>query len=476
MHELIAKTACEIVALLSEREITPLDCFEALERRIAEVDPKINALPTLCFERARERAKAAAERAPLNGLPIPIKDLADVAGVRSTQGSPIFADRVPDNSDVLVEHLEACGALVYAKSNTPEFGAGANTFNEVFGRTLNPWNTSRSAAGSSGGAAAALATGMAWVAHGSDMGGSLRNPASFCGVVGMRPSPGRVAASVYSKVDSTLGVEGPMARNVEDLALLFDAMVGEEPEDPLSLPSDGLSFRAAVRSGSRPKRVAVSRDLGITPVDPEVADIVTAAARKFEDAGVIVEEAHPDFAEAHDCFQVLRALSFATSLGDLLARNHDKLKPEVIWNVEKGLALTGGQIARAEAQRAAMFQRTRRFFEDYDLLLCPATIVTPYPVGERYVAECNGHRFDNYVEWLAIAYAITLVCCPAISVPAGFTRENLPVGIQIVAPCRAEARLLAGAKLLEDILGLAKMTPIDPREGAKEAACSTTSA
>jgi amidase len=476
MHELIAKTACEIVALLRERQITPRDCLDALEARIADVDPKINALPTLCFDRARERAKAAVEQGPLHGLPIPIKDLADVAGVRSTQGSPIFADHVPDQSDVLVKHLESRGAIVYAKSNTPEFGAGANTFNEVFGRTLNPWNMSRSAAGSSGGAAAALATGMAWVAHGSDMGGSLRNPASFCSVVGMRPSPGRVAASVSSKVDSTLGVEGPMARNVEDLALLFDAMVGEEPEDPLSLPSEGQSFRTATQSGNRPKRVAISRDLGITPVDPEVADIVVAAARRFEDAGVIVEEAHPDLAEAHECFQVLRALSFATGLRDLLARHRDKLKPEVIWNVEKGLALSGEEIARAEAQRAAMFQRTRQFFERYDLLLCPATIVAPFPIEQRYLAECDGHRFNNYVEWLAIAYAITLVCCPAISIPAGFTRENLPVGIQIVAPCRAEGRLLAGAKLLEDILGLAKMTPIDPRGGLKEATCSTTSA
>jgi amidase len=465
MHELIRKSACEIVDLLRAGEITPFDCLDALEARIAEVNSKVNALPTLCFGRAREHAMEDGKRAPLHGLPIPIKDLANVAGVRSTQGSPIFADHVPDQSDVLVEHLERSGALVYAMSNTPEFGAGANTFNEVFGRTLNPWNMSRSAAGSTGGGAAALATGMAWVAHGSDMGGSLRNPASFCGVVGMRPSPGRVAASVYGKVDSTLGVEGPMARNVEDLALLFDAMVGEEPADPLSLPADGTSYLAAARSGLRPRRVAISRDLGITPVDPEVAAIVIAAARRLEEAGVIVEEAHPDLSEAHDCFQVLRALSFATGMRGLLASHRDKLKPEVIWNIEKGLKLNGEEIARAEAQRGQMFNRARQFFDEYDLLLCPATIVAPFPVEQRYVALCDGHRFDNYVEWLAIAYAITLVSCPAISIPAGFTRENLPVGIQIVAPCRGEARLLAGAKLLEDILGLKALTPIDPREG-----------
>ena len=284
MTDLIRMTAVDVVHGLEAGEITPFDCLDALEARIAAVDGAVNALPTLCFERARAHAarlmkRPMAERGPLAGLPVPIKDLADVSGVRSTQGSPIFRDRIAEASDLVVTHLEGNGGIVYAMSNSPEFGAGAHTFNEVFGITRNPWNTALSASGSSGGAAVALATGMAWVAHGSDLGGSLRNPASFCGVVGMRPSPGRVAASVFSKIDSTLGVEGPMARNVEDLALLFDAMVGEEPADPLSLPSDGTSFLAAARSGWKPKRVAVSRDLGLPPVDRRVADLVMAAAR-----------------------------------------------------------------------------------------------------------------------------------------------------------------------------------------------------
>ena len=364
---------------------------------------------------------------------------------------------------MLVTHLENNGAIVYAMSNTPEFGAGANTFNEVFGRTLNPWNTARSAAGSSGGAAAALASGTAWVAHGSDLGGSLRNPASFCGVVGMRPSPGRVAASPGKEIDSTLGVEGPMARNVEDLALLFDAMVGQEPSDPISLPADGTSYLKASRSGWKPKRIAVSRDLGITPVDPEVASIVMQAARKFEDLGVIVEEAHPDLREALECAQVLRALNYAVGKQSLLENHRDQLKPEVIWNIEKGLALTGAEIARAQAQRSAMFIRTLRFFETYDLLLCPTTIVPPFPIEERYVTHCNGTKFETYVDWLAIVSAITNVCCPAISIPAGFTTEQLPVGIQIIAGPRNEAPLLAGARLLESMLGLAARVPIDPR-------------
>ncbi len=468
MHKLFEKTANEIVTSLKRAEITPLDCLDALEARIAAVDSLVNALPTLCFDRARQHArnlmhKPIAERGMLAGLPIPIKDLVNVAGVRSTQGSPIFASHIAEKSDVLVTHLENNGAIVYAMSNTPEFGAGANTFNEVFGRTLNPWNTARSAAGSSGGAAAALASGTAWVAHGSDLGGSLRNPASFCSVVGMRPSPGRVAASPGKEIDSTLGVEGPMARNVEDLALLFDAMVGQEPSDPISLPADGTSYLKASRSGWKPKRIAISRDLGITPVDPEVASIVMQAARKFEDLGVIVEEAHPDLREALECAQVLRALNYAVGKKSLLENHRDQLKPEVIWNIEKGLALTGAEIARAQAQRSAMFIRTLRFFETYDLLLCPTTIVPPFPIEERYVTHCNGTKFETYVDWLAIVSAITNVCCPAISIPAGFTTEQLPVGIQIIAGPRNEAPLLAGARLLESMLGLAARVPIDPR-------------
>ena len=467
MTDLIRMTATAIVEGLKSGAISPLDCLDALEKRVGEVDGAVNALPTRCFERARAHArrlmqKPVAERGVLAGLPVPIKDLIDVAGVRSTQGSPIFRDRVPDTSDVLVTHLEGHGGVVYAMSSTPEFGAGAHTFNEVFGVTRNPWNTRLSASGSSGGAAVALATGMAWVAHGSDLGGSLRNPASFCGVTGMRPSPGRVAASVFAKIDSTLGTEGPMARNVEDLALLFDAMTGEEPADPISLPSDGTSYLAAARSGWRPRKVAVSRDLGLPPVDRRVADLVLAAARKLEAHGVIVEEAHPDLSETRECAKVLRALAYA-NMRPLLEKHRDLLKPEIVWNIEAGLALTGAEIARAEAQRGEMFRRMRRFFESYDLLLCPTTIVPPFPVEQRYVTQCEGVTFETYVDWLMIVHAITLCCCPAISIPCGVTAGNLPVGLQIVAPGRGEARLLAGARFIEQVLDLGAITPIDPR-------------
>lgn len=467
-EELIKADACAVVDRLKRGEVTPHDLLDALEARIAAVDPAVNALPTLCFERAHAHAdrlmrQPVAERGLLAGLPVPIKDLTDVAGVRTTYGSPIFKDHVPARSDILVEQLEGQGAIIYAKSNTPEFGAGANTFNEVFGFTRNPWNTARSAAGSSGGAAVALATGMAWLAHGSDMGGSLRNPASFCGIVGMRPSLGRVARTPTFKIDRTLSAQGPMARNVDDLALLLDAMAGEHAADPLSLPAVPGAFRAAVRSGARPQRVAYSADLGITPVDPEVAAITRKAAERLAEAGVIVEEAHPDFSGVHECFQVLRAFDYAVSKADLLRTKRDLLKPEVAANIEKGMRLSMQEIERAEAQRVAICARVLAFFERYDLLLCPATIVAPFPVEQRYVKECAGVPFGNYVEWLAIAYAITLACCPALSLPCGFTREQLPVGLQIVAPPRGEARILAGAKMLEDILGLRGSVPIVPR-------------
>ena len=466
--DLIAMDATEVVHLLRTEAIRPHDLLDALEARIAEVDPAVNALPTLCFERARAAGDAlmqrpVTERGVLCGLPVPIKDLVEVTGVRSTFGSQIFAGNVPDKSNLLVENIEANGGIVYAKSNTPEFGAGANTFNEVFGATLNPWNTSRSAAGSSGGAAVALATGMAWVAQGSDMGGSLRNPASFCGVAGMRPSIGRVARTPGASLDATLGVEGPMARNVGDLALLLDAMTGDYALDPLSLPKPATSFVDAASSGWRPLRVAYSPDLGITPVDPEVAAITRAAAQRLASEGIEVVEAHPDLSEAHECFQTLRALQYAVGFGERMREHPGLMKPEVVWNVEKGLALRPDEIARAERQRVVLTQRMLAFFETYDLLLCPSTIVAAFPIEERYLAECNGTRFETYIDWLAIAYAVTLTCCPALSLPCGFTNEELPVGLQVVAPPRREDRVLAGSKLLEDVLGLRGLTPITPR-------------
>jgi amidase len=295
------------------------------------------------------------------------------------------------------------------------------------------------------------------------MGGSLRNPASFSGIVGMRPSIGRVAHTQRSKIDGNLSQQGPMARNVEDLALLLDAMSGEHPADPLSLPRPPKSFLDAARSGWRPKRVAYSADLGITPVDPEVASITRKAAERLAELGAAVEEAHPDMSETNACFDVQRAYQFFLSRGKLLGPHRTLMKSEVVWNIEKGAKLTPADFQRAEMERVLLAQRMLSFFETYDLLLTPATVVAPYPIEQRYVAELNGHKFATYYEWMSIASAFTISCCPALSLPCGFTRENLPVGLQIAGPPRSEARILAAARGLEDILGLRGTTPIEPR-------------
>ena len=475
---LVKKPATEVLALLKTEEVSPLDLLDVLETRIHAVDGDVNALPTLCFDRARDRAKfmmgkPLPERGMLAGMPVVIKDLDPVANVRTTWGSPVYADFIPHRSDCLVEVLERNGGNIYAKANTPEFGAGANTFNEVFGATLNPWDTSKSCAGSSGGSAVALATGQAWLASGSDLGGSLRNPASFCSVVGFRPSPGRVAhgpagVGAYPPVlagipGQPFGVAGPMARNVPDVALMLDAMVGQHSGDPISLPRAQESYVEAVTARKKPHKVAFSRDLGVTPVDKEVADICETAAKRFESFGCIVEEAHPDFTDVQDIFHTWRAMSFYVGKKKLLDTQRDALKPEVIWNIERASELTVDDFARVELARGRYLNRAVRFFENYDILLSPATIVPPFPVENRFVERIGDHEFSNYVEWLTIAYAITLTGHPAMSVPAGFTASGLPVGLQIVGGPRGEADLLSAANLYEETTGYSDLVPLDPR-------------
>ena len=465
--ELIQKDAVEIRDLLIGAEITPLDLIDAVEQRTEAIDPMVNAVPIRCFDRARDQAKAMMatpieDRGMLAGLPVLIKDLSNVEGVRSTQGSPIFADHIPASSDYVVQDLVAAGGIVTGKSNTPEFGAGANTFNEVFGKTLNPWDISKSAAGSSGGAAVALATGMAWLAHGSDLGGSLRNPASFNGIVGMRPSPGRVSSGPMANPFDTLGVDGPMARNVADLALMLDAMASHNPGHPIGLETPAESFLTAASASEQPLKMAFSLDLGITPVDPEVADMCQQAAERLSAQGVDIVEAHPDFSMAHDSFQTLRAHGFASSLDHLYQHHRDQLKPEVVWNIERGLNLSAGDVAKAERQRGQIYHNAAAFMADIDLLLTPATIVAPYPVEDRFVTSCNGVDFDTYIDWLAIAYAITLTGLPALSLPCGVTASGLPVGLQMVGKPRGEAQLLSHAQWAETVLGR-MATPMTPK-------------
>jgi amidase len=471
--ELIAMTAVEAVRRLKAREISPSDLVEAALARAAEVEPAVNAMPTLCAERARQHAQRIEREAPaqgpgwLGGLPIAVKDLTPVAGVRTSWGSPIYADHVPDRSDLMVERVEARGAVVLGKSNTPEFGAGANTFNPVFGQTLNPWDTRLSCAGSSGGSAVALATGEVWLATGSDLGGSLRTPASFCSVVGLRTSPGRVPSGPRELPFDRLSVEGPMGRTVADVALLLDAMAGQHASDPLSYPAPAESYSSAVERRSRPRRVAFSPDLGITPVDAEVRTIAASAAVRFAELGAQVAEDCPDLSEAPETFHVLRAAAYVAGMEPLYRAKRDLLKEEIVWNIEQGLALAPTRIGEAERARGRIFKGMRDFFTRYDLLLCPAACTPPFDVNRRYVTEVAGQNFETYIDWLRLASAITLTSCPALSLPFGFTEAGLPVGLQIVGPPRGEAELLSAAAALEEVLGLARLTPIAPRRGGE---------
>lgn len=461
-------SAVEAVAALRRGEVSPLDLIDAAYERIAATNGSVNAMVTLCPDRARDHAKRLMQqpverRGLLCGLPIAIKDLSDVAGVRTTYGSPIFKDHVPSVSDPMVTRLEANGGIVIGMSNTPEFGAGGNTFNEVFGETRNPWNTRLNAGGSSGGAAVALATGQVWLANGSDLGGSLRTPASFCSVVGLRPSPGRVARNPGEVRFDTMSVEGPMARNVADVALMLDAMVGYDPVDPVSLPAPQESFLEAAQAGTLPKRVAVSADLGITPVDPATRAVLAAAVGKMREAGIEVVEGCPDFAGVPTAFQTLRAIDYATSMQPLMDRHRDELKPDVIWNIEKGLALSAEEIAQAQRRRSRLYGDMVAFLREVEVLIVPAACTPPRDIGERWVQSVDGVEFENYVDWLKIASVITVSSCPSLALPAGYTPDGRPVGLQIIGRPRGEAALLATAKSLESLFGLAANVPLNPR-------------
>lgn len=473
-EDLIALSACDAVARLRTGEVSPVELVDAAAARIEAVNPAVNAVPTLCLDQAREAAQAIVqpdgpEPGWLGGLPVVVKDLNEVAGVRTTYGSPIFASHVPDRDEVMVETLKRRGAIVIGKANTPEFGSGANTFNEVFGKTRNPWNTDMTCGGSSGGSAVSVATGMSWLATGNDLGGSLRTPASFCSVVGLRPSVGRVAHGaglMWQDIHQTLVAEGPLGRSVADVALMLDAQSGRHPRDPKSLDAPATPFLEAARQPRAPKRVGYTPNLGIGPVDPEVADICAAAAARFSEAGTEVSDAAPDFTGAMDVFQTLRAALFATIAAPLLDNHRDQLKPEMVWQVEKGMALTAGEVGRAAIARTRLYERVLNWFGDYDVLALPAAIVPPFDVDVRYIEQVGDHTFDNYVDWIYITYAITLTGCPAISVPAGFTASGLPVGIQLVGRPFGEAELLSYAAQLESILELGEMTPLVPKSPA----------
>ncbi|UYN95530.1 MAG: amidase [Enhydrobacter sp.] len=476
MSELWRLTAVEAVSLLKKREITPLDLIEASAHRIAEVEPHVNALPTLCLDRARDHARrimdggeaceAAGEAGWLAGLPVSIKDLTDVAGVRTTYGSPIFADHVPAKSHPLVERIERKGGVVVAKSNTPEFGAGGSTFNEVFGRTRNPWNTSLTCGGSTGGGAVSLATGEVWLAHGSDHGGSLRRPGTYCSVVGLRPSPGRVTRGTSNNLWSPQSVQGPMARTVPDLALFLDAMAGFCPHDALTFDASAVSFSAAVAKPAAPRRIAWTADLGgICELDGEIRDICSRMVRRFEELGCIVEEASPDFGPVDEVFMALRSQQFVVDRELQIEQHRDKIKPDIIWNTELGQKQTASRLAWAERERAALFRRMAEFFRTYDLLVTPGAPTGAFDVNLRAPATIAGRKLENYMAGSTLNSAITVTGSPAVAVPCGFDRHGRPVGLQLVGKPRGEAALLQAAALYEQAVGLHKLLPIDPRAG-----------
>jgi amidase len=460
-------TAREMLAAVRGKEISARELLDLHLDRIAEVNPDVNALVSLDADRAREQAAAADERlaageevGPLHGLPFAFKDTHQVAGWRTTFGSPVMADNVPDHDELIVERVRQAGAVVIGKTNVPEFAAGSHTFNPVFGTTLNPYDLTRSAGGSSGGAGAGLASGMVALADGSDMGGSLRNPASYNNVVGLRPGLGRVPEwPHYNQWEST-SVGGPMARNVSDLALLLSVMAGPTPRVPLALETPGSAFAPPLHGDLAGLKVAFSTDLGgAFEVDHDVAAVLGAQREVFAGAGAQVVDAHPDLHEADETFRTLRAWHMQAKLGALLAANPGRFKASLEANIRAGEPLSGADVARAYTQRTTLGERMRQFFETYDVLVLPVSQVPPFSADLEFPTAINGKEQETYLDWMRSAYFITVTGCPAISVPAGFTPDGLPVGIQIVAPHSGERRLLEVAHAFEQLTRVGERRP-----------------
>ena len=471
MTDVCVSDAVTLAGWLREREVSAREVVSAHIQRIEAVDPVVNAVVTRDFDRALRRAAAAdealargAEPGLLHGLPVAHKDLVDTAGVRTTYGSQLFASHVPDRDELLVARIAAAGAISLGKTNTPEFGAGSHTVNRLFGATRNPYDTSRSAGGSSGGAAAALAARMVSLADGSDLGGSLRNPASFCNVVGLRPSPGRVPSWPVTDVADVLSVEGPMGRTVADVALLLAVMSGPDPRVPLALdaPPPALTGPAQVTAllerDLRGLRVAWSPDLGL-PVDPAVRAVLGPARQVLTGLGCEVIDADPDLSGADEVFRTWRAFRFATSFADIVRDHPDQVGPNVTWNTRRGLELTVADLSRATTMHAALAERVSEFFARFDVLACPATQVPPFDVDLDWVHEIDGVPLDSYLDWMRSAYLISATGLPAMSVPAGFTAAGLPVGLQLVGRRRAEWDLLAVAHAFEAATGYGRVAP-----------------
>ena len=454
--ELWRRSATELQTAIRRRELSCVEVMEAHLARIEAVNPLLNAIVTLDADLGLRGAAAADDalardeaRGPLHGLPIAIKDLEDTAGMRTTYGSPIYRDHVPTADTLLVARLRRAGAIVIGKTNTPEFGAGSQTFNPVFGATRNPYDRARTPGGSSGGAAAAVASGMTPLADGSDLGASIRNPASFCNLVGLRTSPGRVPAVPSSDAWNPMGVLGPLARTVQDAALLLRAMAGPDARAPLSLEDPPDAFALGDGIDARGARIAWSRNLGDLPVEPAVTAVLEDRRAALDAMGCIVEDVEPDLTAADDAFEVLRAVGFAQAFGAMLESHGNQLKGTIVWNTRVGLALTGADVARALGVQTEMFERMRALLERYDALALPVSQVEPFAVEQEWVTEIAGTAMGSYLEWMRSCSRITVTAHPAISLPAGFTPGGLPVGLQLVGRHRGELALLRLAAAIE---------------------------
>ncbi|MCX7893281.1 MAG: amidase [Burkholderiales bacterium] len=454
--ELVGLDAADLARMIAAREVSALEVMDAHIARIERVNPAVNAIVTFDPEGARAGARAAdaalargAARGVLFGLPTAVKDLVPTAGMRTTMGSPVYRDHVPAVDALIVTRMKAAGAIVLGKTNTPEFGAGSQTFNAVFGATRNPYDLARTCGGSSGGAAVAVACGFVPVADGSDLAASLRNPASFCNVVGFRPTPGRVPNWPGTNAWDTLATLGPMARTVRDAALMMAAIAGPDARVPTSWPEAGEAFLAPLERSFRGVRVAWSPTLGGLPVERAVTAALEPARRTLADLGCVVEDADPDFSGAAEVFHALRAHRFAQSHATLLDTHRGELKATVVWNIEAGLRLSALDVARAEARRTEIFERLVRFFERYAFLACPVSQTVPFPVEVEYPTEIEGERFTNYIDWMKSCYYVSVIAHPAVSVPAAFTPDGLPVGLQLVGRYRDDMGVLALAHAFE---------------------------
>jgi amidase len=455
---LTRKSAVELAGMMRARTVSPVEVLDAHLAVIARLNPRLNAIVTLAADEARQTARLAEARimvgvpvGPLEGLPFGVKDVTETAGIRTTFGSPLHADFVPAEDAEVVRRLKAAGAIMLAKTNTPEFATGANTVNAVFGATRNPWNPALSPAGSSGGSAVAVASGMLPLAQGTDFGASVRLPAAFCGIVGIRPTPGLTPNHPMPLGWDPGQVHGPLARSAEDAALMLDTMVGLSRLSPISLAPPWRSARDVVArtADARGLRVAYASDIAGIGVESEIDEICRAAARRLEAAGAAVEEIAFDVSEGRDPYQVWRGAWMVGQQHARLSRLAE-FGENLRGSVERGLAVTAADLAAAEATRLAVFHRFRALFERFDVLLTPAAPVEPYPIEMNFPTEISGRRLENYIDWVAPAFLVTLVSLPAGSVPAGKTADGLPVGLQIVAPRFEEPLILSVAKLVQD--------------------------